>query len=88
MQDKESEIVEFKESLTQLKKGIISIVSILNKHHGGKIIFGITLIIIIFVYRKSVKENQKSVSVYIQGIKDIRDIYRFSAIPGHRPRGD
>jgi len=39
--EKESETVEYKESLTQLKKGIISIVSILNKHQKGKIIFGI-----------------------------------------------
>ena len=39
--NKESETVEFKESLTQLKKGIISVASILNKHKKGKIIFGI-----------------------------------------------
>ena len=37
----ETEIVEYKKSLTQLKKGLISIVSILNKHHKGKLIFGI-----------------------------------------------
>ncbi len=38
---KESETLEFKASLTQLKKAIISIVAILNKHKKGKIIFGI-----------------------------------------------
>ena len=35
---KENEILEFKESLTQEKKAIISIVSILNKHKKGKLL--------------------------------------------------
>jgi len=34
---KESENIEFKESIAQLKKGIISIVAILNKHQKSKI---------------------------------------------------
>jgi len=38
---KESETIEFKETLTQLKRGVISIVSMLNKHQKGKLIFGI-----------------------------------------------
>ena len=38
----ESEILELKRSTSELKEGIISIVSILNKHHAGELIFGIT----------------------------------------------
>lgn len=38
---KENEIIEFKKSTSELKEGVISIGSILNKHHGGKLYFGI-----------------------------------------------
>ncbi len=38
---KETEYLEFKESISQLKEAIISMVAILNKHHKGKVIFGI-----------------------------------------------
>jgi ATP-dependent DNA helicase RecG len=37
----ETEEVEFKKSTTQLKKGIISIVAILNKHKKGKLFLGV-----------------------------------------------
>ncbi len=37
----ENEVIEYKESLTQLKKAIISISAILNKHTKGRIIFGV-----------------------------------------------
>lgn len=37
----EDEVTELKKSTSELKEGIISIVSILNKHHGGKLYFGI-----------------------------------------------
>ena len=37
----EDEVTEFKKSTSELKEGIISIVSILNKHHRGKLFFGI-----------------------------------------------
>ncbi|MDD3928114.1 MAG: putative DNA binding domain-containing protein [bacterium] len=37
---KESEIVEFKRSLAELKEGLISIAAILNKHGGGELWFG------------------------------------------------
>jgi ATP-dependent DNA helicase RecG len=39
--DTETEYFEFKKSLSELKEGIISIVSILNKHKFGEIYFGI-----------------------------------------------
>jgi Predicted transcriptional regulator containing an HTH domain and an uncharacterized domain shared with the mammalian protein Schlafen len=38
---KESEVLELKKSTAQLKPGLISIVSILNKHQEGKLYFGI-----------------------------------------------
>ncbi|HIH42120.1 TPA: transcriptional regulator [Candidatus Woesearchaeota archaeon] len=38
----ESETIELKKSTSELKEGVISIVSILNKHHKGKLYFGIT----------------------------------------------
>jgi ATP-dependent DNA helicase RecG len=37
----ESETVELKKSLAELKEGIISIAAILNKHGGGELWFGI-----------------------------------------------
>ena len=37
----ENEVTEFKKTTGELKEGIISIVSILNKHQGGKLYFGI-----------------------------------------------
>ncbi len=38
---KETEQVEFKKSLGELKEGVISIVSILNKHGEGELYFGV-----------------------------------------------
>ena len=37
----ENEVIEFKKTTGELKEGIISIVSILNKHKSGKLYFGI-----------------------------------------------
>ena len=37
----ENEVIEFKKTTGELKEGIISIVSILNKHQSGKLYFGI-----------------------------------------------
>jgi ATP-dependent DNA helicase RecG len=37
----ENEMIEFKKSVSELKEGIISIVSILNKHGKGKLIMGV-----------------------------------------------
>ena len=38
---KENETVEFKKSLSQLKAGLVSIASILNKHGSGELWFGV-----------------------------------------------
>jgi len=38
---KESEKLELKKSLIQLKEGVISLSAMLNKNHGGEVIFGI-----------------------------------------------
>jgi len=37
----ETETVEYKKTTGELKEGVISIVSILNKHNGGKLYFGV-----------------------------------------------
>lgn len=41
MERRESEIVEFKKSTTQLKEAVISLCAMLNKHEGGTVYFGI-----------------------------------------------
>lgn len=41
MKKKESEVLEFRKSLSQLKEGIIGLSSMLNKHHKGELLFGI-----------------------------------------------
>lgn len=38
---KEDEVTELKRSTSELKEGIVSIVAILNKHHKGRLYFGI-----------------------------------------------
>ena len=38
---KETEKIELKKSMTQLKEGIISCAAMLNKNHSGTVIFGI-----------------------------------------------
>ena len=38
---KETERVEFKKSTGELKEGVISIASILNKHEAGDLYFGV-----------------------------------------------
>ena len=66
---KESETLEFKESLTQLKKSIISIVAILNKHKKGQLIFGVKdtgSIIGISIGKTTLRDVSKSISDYIE----------------------
>ncbi|OGF44726.1 MAG: transcriptional regulator [Candidatus Firestonebacteria bacterium RIFOXYD2_FULL_39_29] len=41
MEWKETEVLEFKKSTSELKEAVISIVAILNKHKNGKVYFGI-----------------------------------------------
>jgi len=38
----ENEKLELKKSTSELKEGIISVVSMLNKHNSGELLFGIT----------------------------------------------
>jgi ATP-dependent DNA helicase RecG len=38
---RESETVELKKSLTELKQGLIAMVAILNKHGAGELWFGV-----------------------------------------------
>ena len=41
MERRESEILEFKKSTTQLKEAVISLCAMLNKHRKGIVYFGI-----------------------------------------------
>ncbi len=59
---RESEFVEFKESLTQLNKGLESLTAMLNKHGKGTILFGV-----------NDKGNVIGVSVGNKTLKDISD---------------
>ena len=66
---KETEILEYKESLTQLKKAIISIVAILNKHKKGKIIFGVKdngMVVGVSIGKTTLREISKSISENIE----------------------
>ena len=65
----ENEVIEFKKTTGELKEGIISIVSILNKHQGGKLYFGIKdngEIIGQDVSSKTIREVSKSISENIE----------------------
>lgn len=62
MEFKETEILEFKKSTSEIKEAIISIVAILNKHHKGELYFGI--------------KNNGEVIGQIIGKDTIRDISR------------
>ena len=65
----ENEIIEYKESLTQLKKAVISICAILNKHKKGKIIFGIKnndSVVGITIGKDTLRTVSKTISDYIE----------------------
>lgn len=65
----ENEVIEFKKTTGELKEGIISIVSILNKHQSGKLYFGIKdngEIIGQDVSSKTVREVSKAISENIE----------------------
>ena len=69
MDKKESETLELKKSTSELKEAIISIVSILNKHQKGEIIFGIKSngdIIGQSVNEKTLRDVSKSISDHIE----------------------
>jgi len=66
---KESETLEFKKSITQLKKAIISIVAILNKHKKGKIVFGIKDngdVIGVDIGKTTLRDISKAISDFIE----------------------
>lgn len=65
----ENEVIEFKKTTGELKEGIISIVSILNKHQSGKLYFGIKdngEIVGQDVSSKTVREVSKAISENIE----------------------
>lgn len=65
----ENEVIEFKKTTGELKEGIISIVSILNKHQNGKLYFGIKdngEIVGQDVSSKTLREVSKTISENIE----------------------
>ncbi len=66
---KESETLELKRSTSELKEGIISIVSILNKHQKGELYFGIKndgLVVGQDVTENTIREISKTISDNIE----------------------
>lgn len=66
---KESERLELKKSVSELKEGIISIVSILNKHRQGELYFGIKNngeLVGQIVSEKTLREISKAISDFIE----------------------
>ena len=66
---KESEFLELKKSTSELKEGIISIVSILNKHQKGELYFGVKNngdVIGQTVSEKTIRDISKSISDNIE----------------------
>ncbi len=66
---KESEFLELKKSTSELKEGIISIVSILNKHQKGELYFGVKNngeIVGQTVTEKTIRDISKSISDNIE----------------------
>ena len=41
METRESEVIEFKKTTSELKEGVISLTSMLNKHKYGTLYFGV-----------------------------------------------
>lgn len=66
---KESELLELKKSTSELKEGIISIVSILNKHQKGELYFGIKNngeVIGQEISEKTLRDISKSITDHIE----------------------
>ena len=66
---KESEFLELKKSTSELKEGIISIVSILNKHQKGELYFGVKNngeVVGQTVTEKTIRDISKSISDNIE----------------------
>ena len=69
MKFKETETLEFKKSISELKDGIKSICAILNKHKEGKIIFGIKpdgKVIGQDVNEKTLRDVSKAISDFVE----------------------
>ena len=68
MKLKESETIEFKKSTSELKKAIISICSILNKHGKGTVYFGVEddgIVVGQQIGKSTVKDISKSIADHI-----------------------
>lgn len=66
---KESETVELKKSLTELKQGLISMVAILNKHRSGTLWFGVRnngAIVGIDANEKTLRDLSQSIAAHIE----------------------
>ena len=67
--NEESEILEFNKSTSELKEGVISIASILNKHQKGSLYFGIRndgTVIGQEISEKTLRDISKSISESIE----------------------
>jgi ATP-dependent DNA helicase RecG len=66
---RESETVELKKSLSELKQGLVSIAAILNKHHAGTLWFGVRndgIIIGIDAGEKTLRDLSQSIASHIE----------------------
>ncbi|RLB29079.1 MAG: AAA family ATPase [Deltaproteobacteria bacterium] len=66
---KESETVELKKSLSELKQGLVSIAAILNKHHAGTLWFGVRndgIIVGIDAGEKTLRDLSQSIAAHIE----------------------
>ena len=91
MKFKETETLEFKKSISELKDGIKSICAILNKHKEGKIIFGIKSdgeVVGQDVNEKTLRDVSKAISDFIEP-KIFPKVYEevIDAPNGHDPTG-
>ena len=66
---KESETVELKKSLSELKQGLVSIAAMLNKHHAGTLWFGVRndgIIIGIDAGEKTLRDLSQSIAAHLE----------------------
>src|SRR3989339_970278 len=66
---KESESIEFKKSLAELKAGLVSIAAILNKHGAGELWFGIRndgKVVGLVANEKTLRDISQSIAAHIE----------------------
>ena len=66
---KESESIEFKKSLAELKAGIVSMAAILNKHGAGELWFGLRndgIAVGLMVNEKTLRDISQSIAAHIE----------------------